>query len=77
MVKVISDSSNSGWGGILSLTEGPKYTRDYWNPDELNAPGGIAVKEAKALHQTLSTFAGDIFNCRVDAHVDNSNLIDF
>ena len=57
VVQVISEASNSGWGGILSLTEGPKYARDYWNPDELSAPGGIAVKEAKALHQTLSTFA--------------------
>ena len=73
VVKVISDTSNSGWGGILSLTESPKYTRDYWNPDELSAPGGIA----KALHQALSTFARDVFNCRVDAHVDNSSLIDF
>ena len=77
VVKVISNALNFGWGGILSLTERPKYTRDYWSPDELNDAGGIAVKEAKALHQTLSTLAGDIFNCRADAHVDNSNLIDF
>ena len=77
VVKVISDASVSGWGGTLSLTESPKYTRDYWSPDEVNTPGGIAVKEAKALHQTLSTFAGEIVNGREDARVDNFSLIDF
>ena len=39
--------------------------------------GGIAVKEAKALFQTLSFFRIELANGRVDAYVDNSNLIDF
>ncbi len=76
-VKITSDAANSGWGGIISLPDGPKYTRDYWCPEDADSPGGIAVKEAKALHQTLSTFAKEVFNSRVDAYVDNSNLIDF
>ena len=62
MVRVNSCASNSGRGGILSLTESPKYTGDYWSPDKVNAPGGIAVKEAKALHQTFSNFAREMFN---------------
>ena len=70
IVKIISDASNTGWGGILALPEAPKETRDYWSLDDLEFSGGIAVKEAKALYQTLA-------NGRVDAYVDNSNLIDF
>ena len=75
MVKVISDASNSGWGNILYSTECPKCTRDYWSPDELNAPGSIAVKEAKALHRPSQPMQE--ISLIVDAHVDNSNLIDF
>ena len=67
------------WGGILALPEAPKETRDYWFPDDLKVSGGIAVKEAncKALYQILSTFRSELANGRVDAYVDNSNLIDF
>ena len=39
--------------------------------------GNIAIKEARALHQTLSAFAKEVFNSRVNAFVDNSNLISF
>ena len=35
------------------------------------------MKEAKALAHTLSTFSTEVFNSRVDAYFDNSNLIDF
>ena len=77
IVKIISDASNAGWGGILALPEAPKETRDYWSPDGLEVSGGIAVKEAKALYQTLSIFRNELANGRVDAYVDNSNLIDF
>ena len=76
-VEIISDPSKSGWGGILSLPPAKKYTRDYWCPEDLISQGGIAVKEAKALFQTLTTFSEEVFNGRVDAFVDNSNLIDF
>ena len=61
----------------MSLPQGPKVTRDYWCSEVLAGDGGIAVKEAKALLQTLETFANEIFNGWVDAFMDNSNLIDF
>ena len=77
IVKIISDASNTGWSGILALPGAPKETRDYWSPDDLEVSGGIAVKEAKALYQTLSIFRNELANGRVDANVDNSNLIDF
>ena len=57
----------------VALPGAPKETRDHWSPDDLEVSGGIAVKGAKALYQTLSIFC----NGRVDAYVDNSNLIDF
>ena len=72
IVKIIS-----GWSGILALPRAPKETRDYWSPDGLEVSGGIAVKEAKALYQTLSIFRNELANGRVDAYVDNSNLMDF
>ena len=76
-VEITSNASNSGWGGILSFPDGSEETRDYWCPEDFECPGGIAVKEAKALFQTLSTFSEDILNERVDAFVDSKNLLDF
>ena len=74
-VKVCSDASNSGWGGILTLPPYEMTTRDYWCPDEASLP--IAVREAKALYKTLRTFSREISNARVDAYIDNSNLLHF
>ena len=37
----------------------------------------IAIKEARALYDTLSTFGSEVFNGRVTAFIDNSNLISF
>ena len=76
-IKITTDASNSGWGGILKLPGRPKVTRDYWCPEDLTAPGGISVKEAKALFQALSVFSEEIYNGRVDAYVENLNLINF
>ena len=55
-VEITSDTSDSGWGRILSFPGGSKETRDYWCPEDFECSGGITVKEAKALFQTLSTF---------------------
>ena len=74
-IMLCSDASNSGWAGVLSLAAGSKTTRDYWCPEEKAVP--IALREAKALHNTLVAFASDIFNTRVDAYVDNMNLLNF
>ena len=51
-----------------------KESHDYWKSDEL--PCSIAVKEAKALQHTLMVFSNKIQNGRVNALVDNKNLID-
>ena len=75
-IKIISDASNSGWGEILSLLTNPRETKDYWC-DEVFHESGIAVKEAKAFYHTLAMFVKGIYNCRVNAYVNNSNLIDF
>ena len=37
----------------------------------------IAIKEARALYNTLLTFGSEVFNSRVTAFIDNSNLISF
>ena len=80
MVEIISDASKSGWGGIPFFIGGSKKTRDYWCPgcpEDLECSGGIVVKEAKAPLQTLSTFSEGVLNGRVDAFVDNENLLEF
>ena len=74
-IKVTCDASNSGWGGILSLPSSAKETKGYWCTEERNTP--IAVREAKALVNTLETFSTDICNGRIDAYVDNKNLVHF
>ena len=75
-VEVTTDASNSGWAGIRSSPEGSKNTRDYWS-DEVVEGTDIAIKEARALYNTLSTFGSEVFNGRVTAFIDNSNLISF
>ena len=52
-----------------------KETKGYWCAEERNTP--IAVREAKALVNTLETFSTDIYNGRIDAYVDNKNLVHF
>ena len=74
-IMLCSDASNSGWAGVLPLPAGSKSTRDYWCPEEKAVP--ITLREAKALHNTLVAFASDIFNTRVDAYVDNMDLLNF
>ena len=51
-----------------------KESHDNWKNDE--QPCSIAVKEAKALQHTLMVFSNEIQNGRVNALVDNKNLID-
>lgn len=72
-IRVTSDASNTGWGGILLSSDNPQETRDYWCADDLKSP--IAVKEAKAILNTLLVFSKEVYNCRVDAYVDNTNLV--
>ena len=76
IVKIVSDASNYGWGGIINLPSGTIETKDYWDPEDLESTT-IAVKEAKALAKTLTVFGKEICNKRVDALVDNQNVVDF
>ena len=77
VVQIISDASNSRWGGILHLPDGSKTTRDYWFADEEFLVQDISIKEARTLSKTLLTFADEIYNGRVKATADNTNLINF
>ena len=52
-----------------------KETKGYWCAEERDTT--IAVTEAKALVNTLETFSRDVYNGRVDAYVDNENLVHF
>ena len=51
-------------------------TKDYWEKEDTSLPD-IANREAKALYKTLSAFSEEVYNSRVIAHVDNTNLLDF
>ncbi len=75
-MEITTDASNAGWAGILSTPKGRRVIRDYWS-NEVVVGTDIAVKEARALYKTLSTFASDVFNGRVNMYVDNANLISF
>ena len=44
-LKISSDASNFGQGGILYVSNAPMQTRDYWTQEELEGKG-VAVKEA-------------------------------
>ena len=74
-INISTDASNTGWGGVLTLGNRALELRDYWSEDERSLP--IAAREAKALHKLLITFSNEIYNSRVDASVDNTNLIHF
>ena len=76
VVKIISDASDAGWGGILSLPDSQHQTKDYWEKEDISLPG-ITIREAKALYKTLSAFSKEVYNGRVIAHIDNTNLLDF
>ena len=75
-VEITTDASNSGWAGILTSPEGSKSTGDYWS-NEVVEGTDIAIKEARTLYNTLSTYGLEVFNGRVTAFIDNSNLISF
>ncbi len=62
-------------GGILTLPHRELTTRDYWCSDDASVP--IAQREAKALYKTLMAFSEYISNARVDAYIDNANLLHF
>ena len=69
-----SDASFSGWGVCLNLPgQPPLESRGLW--DEATRCLPIAVKEAKALFNTLESLLSNTHNARIDAFVDNKSLL--
>ncbi len=63
-----TDASSYRWAGVLNPSAVPVYASDYWPVDM------IAVKEALALSNALSSFAATIKDSRVDVYVDSFAL---
>ena len=67
-----TDASSYRWAGVLNPTAVPLYASDYWPVKILSSD--IAVKEALALSNALSSFDATIKDSRVDVYVDSSAL---
>jgi len=69
---LFADASYYRWTGVLNPNAVPLSASDYWSEEILSSP--IAVKEALALSNTLSSFASTIKDSRVDVYFDSSTL---
>ena len=67
-----TDASSYRWAGVLNPNAVPLYASDYWPVEILSSD--IAVKEALALSNALSSFHATIKDSRVDVYVDSSKL---
>ena len=67
-----TDASSYRWAGVLNPNAVPLYASDYWPVEILSSD--IAVKEALALSNALSSFDATIKDSRVDVYVDSSAL---
>ena len=54
-----TDASSYRWAGVLNPTAVPLYASDYWPVEILSSD--IAVKEALALSNALSSFDATIY----------------
>jgi len=73
-LKVFSDASDSGWGGILRLPDQPQQElHGHWDLSESDLP--IVVKGALALLYVQREVAGLISNARIDCFVDSATLV--
>ncbi|KAI8516496.1 hypothetical protein Bbelb_050770 [Branchiostoma belcheri] len=74
VVELSSDASGFRWAGVVSSDKDMTQCGDYWEQHE--TPEHILVKETRALTRTLLSVIKDrVQNKRVDAKVDNQNLI--
>ena len=64
--------SSYHWAGVLNPNAIPLCASDYWSGEILSSD--IAVKEALALSNALSSFTLTIKDSRVDVYVDSSAL---
>ena len=69
---LFTDASSYRWAGVLNANAVPRCASDYWSGEILSSD--IAVKEALALSNALSSFALTIKDSRVDVYVDSSAL---
>ena len=69
---MFTDASSYRWAGVLNSNAVPLCASDYWSREILSSD--IAVKEALALSNALSSFAPTIKDSRVDVYVDSSAL---
>ena len=69
---LFTDASSYRWAGVLNPNAVPRCASDYWSGEILSSD--IAVKEALALSNALSSFGLTIKDSRVDAYVDSSAL---
>ena len=67
---MFSDASSYRWAGVLNPSAVPLYASGYWPVEILSSD--IAVKEALALSNALSSFAATIKDSRVDVYVDST-----
>ena len=69
LVKIYSDASNTGWGGIL-LRENAAHTemRGYWDVSERQLP--ISARESLALLRVLENLPAEYANARLDVLSD-------
>ena len=74
LVKMYSDASNTGWGGIL-LRENAAHTemRGYWEVSERQLP--ISARESLALLRVLENLPAEYANARLDVLSDSQVLI--
>lgn len=74
LVKMYTDASNTGWGGIL-LRENADQTemRGYWDVSERHLP--ISTKESLALLRVLENLPVECSNARLDVLSDSKVLI--
>ena len=67
-----TDASSYRWAGVLNPTAVPLYGSDYWPVEILSFD--VAVKQALALSNALSSFDAAIKDSRVDVYVNSSAL---
>lgn len=73
-IRVFSDASNTGWGGILYFSSNiPTHVHGLWRNDERSA--AIVTREALALVKTLHIAAQRFSNARIDCYVDSQVLV--
>ena len=73
-IRLCSDASNTGWGGIIYTPDSPPvHMNGLWPDNERKST--IVVREALALYKTLYVAANTMYNARLDCHIDNQVLI--